>query len=97
MMVSQGLGHKAGPKEHNARSTLTITQGGMLLKVVAMVIAIVHNVEKAKLDLVHHQHQYIISTSSVSHLVSFHVFPSPARPLMGITNITKLPICLIAH
>ena len=56
MMVPQGLGHKAGPKEHNARSTLTITQGGMLLKVVAMVMAIVHNVEKAKLDLVHHQH-----------------------------------------
>ena len=55
MMVPQGLGHKAGPKEHNARSTLTITQGGMLLKVVAMAMAIVHNVEKAKLDLVHHQ------------------------------------------
>ena len=35
MMVSQGLGHRAGPKEHNARSTLTITQGGMLLNVVA--------------------------------------------------------------
>ena len=54
MMVSQGLGHRAGPKEHNARSTLTITRGGLLLKVMAMVMAIVHNVEKAKLDLVHH-------------------------------------------
>ena len=81
MMVSQGLVHKAGPKEHNARSTLTITQGGMLLKVLAM--AIVHNVEKAKLDLVHHQHQYIISTSSVSHLVSFPFFPLPSAALDG--------------
>ena len=66
MMVSQGLGHKAGPKEHNARSTLTITQGGMLLKVVAMVMAIVHNVEKAKLDFVHHQHIVSITFSFVS-------------------------------
>ena len=83
MMVSQGLGRKAGPKEHNVRSTLTITQGGMLLKVVAMVMAIVHNVEKAKLDLVHHQHQYIISTSSVSHSVSFPFFPLPSAALDG--------------
>ena len=88
MMVPQGLGHKAGPKEHNARSTLTITQGGMLLKVVAMAMAIVHNVEK-KLDLVHQYHIQF----------RFPVFPFPARLLMGkgITNKTKLPICLIAH
>lgn len=64
MMVSQGLGHKAGPKEHNARSTLTITQGGLLLKVLAM--AIVHNVEKAKLDFVHHQYIISITFSFVS-------------------------------
>ena len=81
MMVPQGLGHKAGPKEHNVRSTLTITQGGMLLKVVAMAMAIVHNVEKAKLDLVHYQ--CIISTSSVSHSVSFPFFPLPSAALDG--------------
>ena len=76
MMVSQGLGHRAGPKEHNARSTLTITQGGML-KVVAMVMAIVHNVEKAKLDLVHHQHIISITFSFVS------CFPLPSAALDG--------------
>ena len=83
MMVPQGLGHKAGPKEHNARSTLTITQGRMLLKVVAMAMAmaIVHNVKKAKLDLVHYQ--CIISTSSVSHSVSFPFFPLPSAALDG--------------
>ena len=89
MMMPQGLGHKAGPKEHNARSTLTITQGGELLKVVVMAMAIVHNVEKTKLDLVHQYHIQF----------RFPFFPSPARLLMGkgITNKTKLPICLIAH
>ena len=85
MMMPQGLGHKAGPKEHNARSTLTITQGRMLLKVVAMAMAmamaIVHNVEKAKLDLVYHQ--CIISTSSVSYSVSFPFFPLPSAALDG--------------
>ena len=81
MMVPQGLGHKAGPKEHNARSTLTITQGGELLKVVVMAMAIVHNVEKAKLDLVYHE--CIISTSSVSHSVSFPFFPLPSAALDG--------------